>query len=273
MKTLAVGVTALGLAVAVAIGNVAAQTKTVTVSKPGVVETVYVVNHATHYISDREIKADIPAWELAANRDFAPIWHTPQVRIVFKGREKPPAGAIVAVFKSNGPIQGALAFHEVVRGNPAIVVYAGTGRYYGFDNSVSFTHELFEMLDDHPAGTIANQGWPYPYMYVGEQQIRMTKGTVWSQEVSDAVEAYDYKLNGVRISDFVTPNWYNDHVAITRGGFYDFLGVVQQPFSVVRGGYACFWTTTWTCVQDFRHAGPDAAGFYKGERDVRRRYR
>ena len=239
-------------------------------------EMVYIKNLAPRYYSDKAIRNAIPAWEKAANQDFAPIWHSPQVSIVLLRRhQSAPKGGIVAVFKQKGPIQGALAFHYVLRGVPSIVVYAGTDDYYGFNNSVSFTHELFEMLADHTISQ-TNQGYQYPFYYIGNAPYEQVPGTVWANEVSDPVEKYSYRIGGVEISDFVTPNWYNDHV----DGGYDFMGVVQQPFQIVQGGYACFVQVEtssinglqygWNCVQNFRHAGRDAAGFFRGEQEAKR---
>lgn len=168
----------------------------------------------------------------------------------------------MATFKKTGPIQGALAFHEVARGVPAIVVYAGTDDYYGYSNSVSFTHELFELLAD-PSISITNQGYPYDWFYVGKHQFPQLAGTIWSNEVADPVEKYAYRINGVQISDFITPNWFNDHV---NGGF-DKLGVIQEPFQIAKGGYACFFTGDWNCIENFRGAGADASGYLVAEKD------
>lgn len=227
-------------------------------------ETIYVRNVATHYISDATIRKDLPAWQSAANHQLARYWHTAPVRLRFLGRKQAPKDSMVALFKQKGPISQALAFHEVLLGSPAIVVYAGTDNYYGYSNSVSFTHELFELLAD-PTISQTNQGYPYPYFYVGTNQFTQNPGTVWSNEVADPVEKYVWRLDGVPISDFVTPNWFNDHVT----GPFDFMGVVQSPFVIAKGGYACFYTGQWECPQNFKDAGRDASGFFVGERGDR----
>ena len=228
-------------------------------SSPKNVETIYVVNHAGQYISDSQIRKDIPAWESAANRDFSPYWHTAQVRIELV--TSAPAGSFSALFVKNGPIRGALAYHTVTRGVPQIVVYAGVADFYGYSNSVSFTHELFETLAD-PSISMTNQGYPYPDVcLVGSACAPQLPGTVWFNEVCDPVEADVYAINGVPISDFVTPNWFNDE---TRGPV-DFMNILERPFLVDRGGYAQFWDgTSWQAVVNFRHAGRDAHGFLKG---------
>ena len=234
-------------------------------------ELIYVRNVAPQYISDAEIRNDIPAWEAAANRDFAPLWHTTRVRLVFIGRAAVPRGAMSAVFVDKGNVKGALAYHTVTAGVPQIVVYAGTDDYYGYSNSVSFTHELEETLAD-PTICATNQGYPYPQINVqgGATQLQ-APGTVWAQEVSDPVEALSYPRPGangrpVAISDFVTPDWFNDEV----NGPYDFMRAVQAPFTVLVGGYAQWWDgSSWNLIENFRHAARDADGYLLGEKTTR----
>lgn len=225
------------------------------------VETIYLVNHAPAYISDKAIKRDIPAWEQAANGSFSRYWHSPQVKLELA--QKVPVGSVSAVFEKEGPIQGALAYHNVRRGFPQIIVYAGVGKFYGYSNSVSFTHELFEMLADH---AINSWSWhwqsQYPDFYIGAHVYKLPRGALWFNEVCDPVEAYSYRINGVAISDYVTPNWFD---AQTNGA-YDGMGLIHEPFNVLRGGYAQFVANgLYHEIQDFRHAGRDAAGFQKAE--------
>lgn len=264
IKSAAIGV---GAAVAAVLSGATIGYLTPKVSQKTPAETMYIRNLSPKYITDATIKHDIPAWEQAVNVDFAGAWHTTPFRLVFIGKKPAPRGAMVATFVDKGPVQGALAYHTIQNGAPAIIVYAGTAAYYGYDNSVSFTHELEELAAD-PTISITNQGYPYPWIsYISKtnqtSQTDLAPGTVWAQEVSDPVEAYSYKIDGVKISDFVTPNWFNDEVS----GSYDFMGVVQAPFTIAWGGYAQFWNgVSWTLVSNWRHAGRDADGFAKGEK-------
>lgn len=222
--------------------------------------TVYVVNKAPQFFSNATIEKDIPAWEQAANKDFAPIWSTPQVRIVLTTR--PPRSGIVAEIVKSGPVQGALAYHTVSSGEPKIVDYAGVNDYYGYSNSVSITHELFELLAD-PETAALNQGYPADNVYLGHQSGLMPSDSYWIQEACDPVEAFAYRVRGTEISDFVTPNWWNDQVA----GQYDFMHLIGAPFTVLTGGYAAYEVQgQWSTVTNFHHAGRDASGFLKGEK-------
>lgn len=224
-------------------------------------ETIYVVNHSQGSISDGALRADIPAWEKALNEDFAPVWGSPQIKIELTNSV--PRGGIEALFVKNGPIRGALAYHTVYNGAPEIVVYAGVGDFYGYSNSVSFTHEAEELLAD-PSVSALNQGIAFPFVTLeGIRQITFPEDSYWIQEVADPVEAYSFKVDGVMISDFVTPNWWNDQVA---GGF-DYMGVLGEPYEIAKGGYAVFEVAgQFFSVDNFRHAGRDASGFMKGEK-------
>jgi hypothetical protein len=226
----------------------------------GSLETVYIRNLAPRDMSDATIERDIPAWEKAANRDFAPVWETPHVKIVLL-HGAAPRHAIVATFKHAGPISGALAFHTIVRGEPNIVVYTGVGNFYGYSNSVSFTHELFETMADQFVAS-GNLGTA-PYYYISQQAYAFPLGAIFVNEVCDPVEAYQYRVGGVAISDFITPNYFADG---TTGGL-DFLNILQHPFQIARGGYQIVELNgQWQSIVNFRHAGRDAAGFLKGEK-------
>jgi hypothetical protein len=225
-------------------------------------ENLYIRNLDTHDISDAEILKDIPAWEQAVNVDFASYWHTAHFHLVFIGRDPAPVGSMSAVFVKKGPIRGALAYHTVGGNAPAITVYAGTGDYYGYDNSVSFTHELFELAAD-PVTSYLNVGYPSDYVWLekpdGSLKQSYSTALAWFNEVCDPVEADSYTIGTTRISDFITPNWMNDGV----GQRYDFMGLAQQPFWIRPGGYAIFLDATgFNEITNFRTGHPTDKGFY-----------
>lgn len=235
------------------------------VTRPARVQTLYIRNLAPQYISDAQIERDIPAWEQAVNVDFARYWHTTQFKLVFIGTRPAPVGAMSAVFVKKGPVKGALAYHWLGGNAPAITVYAGTDDYYGFDNSVSFTHELFELAAD-PVTSYLNVGYPSGYYWLQKRnsdlKIQFNSAVGWFNEVADPVEADFYRIGGVEISDFVTPAWFNDGV----GQRFDFMGLAQQPFWIRPGGYAQFLDAGgWEVVFNFRKGHPADAGFFKGD--------
>jgi hypothetical protein len=243
--------------------------------------TIYLRNFDPKHLSDRAIRDAIPAWQAAANGRFRRVWSTPRVRLVLT--KNPPAGAIVADFTNRGPVSGALAYHTENEGRSAIVVYVGADDYYGYSDSVSFTHELFELLADRATSSI-NQGWPFPYFtfdrgqFAQPELFQMPTGQLFINEVCDPVEASHYTLHGkagepVWISDWVTPNWWNDEQTMPAGvPQFDAMGLVQQPFTILRGGYASLYVidfflptgglyTGWLQATNFRGAGRDPGGY------------
>lgn len=231
-------------------------------------ETLYIRNLDQKDISDISIRRDIPAWEHAVNVDFASYWHTAHFHLVFIGRRTAPTGSMSAVFVKKGPIHGALAYHTIGGNAPAITVYAGTGAYYGYDNSVSFTHELFELAAD-PVTSYLNLGYPSDYIWIekpnGDLKQTYSAAIAWFNEVSDPVEADSYLIGKTRISDFITPAWMNDGV----GDRYDFMGLAQQPYWIRPGGYAVFYGPQgFSQITNFRKGHPEDRGFYVSDRQA-----
>ena len=234
--------------------------------------TLYIRNLAPQYISDKEILRSIPAWEHSVNVDEAQFWNNSQYHLVFLGRKEAPAGVGVMTFVNKGPVKGALAYHTVQNGAASIVIYAGTGDYYGFSNSISATHELQELAADPFISNVV-QGWPYDYYWLEQKNGNIKQeaqfGVLgWFGEVSDPVESDFYVIDGVKISDFVTPAWFN----AGGGSRYDFMGLCPQPFWVRPGGYAQYLSDLgWNLVENWRSGVPTDRGFsFEGSRNARR---
>lgn len=234
-------------------------------------EQVCVINRAHGFISDRTIRNDIPAWEHALNVNLAGFWHTARYHIRLIGRRDAPSGCVSMVFQNKGPVKGALAYHWTERNDlPSITVYAATGKYYGYDNSVSATHELEEMAAD-PVASYLNVGYPSGYYWLekNDTSLRIEYQTAvgWFSEISDPVESDSYTLPGrngkpVKVSDFVTPAWFNDGVGMR----FDFMGLCQQPFWIRPGGYAQYLDQFgWQIVENFRTGHPADRGFFLGD--------
>lgn len=231
----------------------------------GSAETVYVTNRS-NAISDATIKKDIPSWEAAANGAFAKAWETPKVCIRFA--KKVPFGAVGAVFQNKGAIKGALAYHTSLHLAPYIVVYAGVGKFYGYNNSVSFTHELFELLAD-PTISRLQQGWWDPLVYLGKNPELLPVQVDWIAETADPVEAYAYSVKGVQISDWITPAWFNAFAPVTGRYVYDRMNEIQQPLTIAPGGYAQFYYAgQWYALTNFTRKSD--RGFFLGEQDGRK---
>jgi hypothetical protein len=178
---------------------------------------------ATDGIPDAEIQRMLPAFETQWNRDLKSIWPVGEAtfRLVPRGAA-PPVGAWWLVFLDAADRPGAFAYRDLTNeGLPLAKVFVKTLRDDGASVSVGATHEICEMAID-------------PWLN-GAYQDR--HGTFWAAEICDPVDAdrYGYNIDGVQVTDFVTPNWF----ARTRfTTCIDFKGHAGAPFDVLSGGYA-----------------------------------
>lgn len=166
-------------------------------------------------------------------RDAAPIWERPPAQVVFYAdATKVPIDAhgIAIVDTINDQPKGVLGFHTEDKGGKLWGVVAAKpeldagGKATTGDWSVSsvLSHEVLEMFVDPNCNLWANDG----------------KGRVYSFEVCDPVEAPTYVVNGVSVSNFVTPAWF-DPLAAANAQF-DKLGKVEQAFAILKGGYVVY---------------------------------
>jgi hypothetical protein len=181
-----------------------------------------VINESTA-ISDADVKKMIPAFETQWNRDLAPAWDLGQAKVEwFDKTEAPTAGSWWVVFLDDSDQADALAYHDVTdQGLPISKVFARTLTQDNASISVGATHEICEMAVD-PTINLAAQD---------------KKGTFWAYEVCDPVEddRYGYEINGVLVTDFVTPAWFGFQ---NSQGPLDFKQHATKPFAVLSGGYA-----------------------------------
>ncbi len=83
------------------------------------------------------------------------------------------------------------------------------------------SHEVLEMFIDPNCNLWSNDG----------------KGSIYTFEVCDPVEAPSYVVNGVSVSNFVTPAWFDP---LAKGVPFDHLGLVTAQFGILNGGYVVY---------------------------------
>lgn len=214
-----------------------------TANKTSAVQVIYVQNKSS-IVTDTELKNDLPAFQAALSKDFAPLWHVDGKLVYITRGTAVPLNAESITLVDKGTVAGALAYHEMKNGVADAIIYVGTSKLGGFAWSVGFTHELWEMLADAPAGAGSA---------VTEQS---TNNMIWAREIADPCEAdsQGYTRPGadgspVVISDFVTDRWFGAQSL----GPYDFMNHIQAPLVILKGGYAQYWTgTTWVQKTNFR---------------------
>jgi hypothetical protein len=193
-------------------------------------------------ISHVALAPDSPAVTLAAvtavaaaiqkqvTRDFGPVWQINATVDAFETLEAVPVDYWPVIIRDDIKQPGAAGFHTDNHGQPFSLVQADPGW------QLTASHEALEMLAD-PFGNRTIAGAPPPN---SPAPVSGLSRVTYLVEVCDPCEAekYAYEVNGVRLSDFITPHYYDPNGA--TGVQYSFRGSIKEPHTVLEGGYVSF---------------------------------
>ena len=161
----------------------------------------------------------ISAMQNYVDNYVVPVWGTPANLQKSTGFVK---GAWAVVFLDDADQAGALAYHDLTPdGLPISKVFVKTTLNDGQLVSVSASHELVEMLVD-PAINMMTTG-PDPKL-------------IYAYESADPVEELNFKVDGIEMSDFVLPSYFESFHQPGSVQF-DHLDQVTKPFEILAGGY------------------------------------
>jgi hypothetical protein len=150
---------------------------------------------------------------------FLPVWGYP-VRIY--NTNTPALTDWRFVYLDDADVAKALGYHDLTtEGQPISKVFAKTTIADGQAVSSVACHELFEMVLDPLANIWAQDD----------------KGVLWAYEACDAVEDDTFLVDGLAMSNFILPAYFEvfSHPPGTR---FDFLGKLPAPFTLDKGGYS-----------------------------------
>jgi hypothetical protein len=149
---------------------------------------------------------------------FLPVWGYP-VKLYNTTASKPSDWQLV--YFDDADTAGALGYHDLTKdGQPVSKIFVKTTLEDNQLVSVTAAHELFEMVID----PIANL-W-----------AQAADGTEYAYEMSDPVEEDTFLVDGVQMSNFVHPSWF-EPFKHPPGTKFDHLGLLTKPFSMTKGGY------------------------------------
>jgi hypothetical protein len=202
---------------------------------------ISVVNFSKR-ISDQDAVGAVRAANRQLHEDFTPYWHI-QATLRLDGRarrveRKAPILGDAILYLSEAADSGDVeGYHTATaRGLPFGVVYVDLAEQCDGTWTPTFSHEALELAVDpfmalYAAGPHANR--------------RGTRRNVYYWfEVCDPVQADLYELDGVKLSNFVLPEYFD--ASRKAVGPHDFLGRRSRarglsPFGVNAGGYVTFY--------------------------------
>jgi hypothetical protein len=150
---------------------------------------------------------------------FAPVWGTPCRLVAASG---PVAGAWGLAFLDDADAADVLGYHDLTAdGLPLSKVFLNTLAHPKTDTSVTASHEIAEMLVD-PAVNLYSSG--------------ANPKTMYAYEMADPVEEETFQVDGLPMSDFVYPAYFESFRKPGSARF-DHLGKLSAPFTLRPGGY------------------------------------
>jgi hypothetical protein len=175
-----------------------------------------------------------------ATRDLAPIWDISATVDAFATLEDVPLGYWPILIRDDIGYDAA-GIHLDKDNQPFALVSSGDGW------SLTVSHETLEMLVD-----------PFGNRLVAGDSPKDDQGRVeFLVEVCDPSESaeFGYTVNGVLVSDFYTPNFFDPVEASSER--YSFTGAITAPRQVLRGGYLSWHEPVSDHWWQLRYFGPE----------------
>jgi hypothetical protein len=191
------------------------------------------------------------ALNVQVTRDLTQFWDVQATVMALASPTKIPAGVWpVFLVKSLPPGEGG--FHLDKHNQPyAEVIASSTSDEWTIDAS----HETLEMLVD-----------PYGNRLQNSTSIEIKSGKIqdgtaqfgYLVELCDPCEAdkYAYPVQGVALSDFITPHFYDP--VVTPGTRYSFTGAIKAPRQILPGGYISWVNHQTDQMQQLLYVDPNS---------------
>jgi hypothetical protein len=186
-------------------------------------------------LSHSDITRVAAALQKQVARDFGPLWDVRATVDAFASLDDVPLGYWPILVGEEG--QGGGGVHLDDNNQPYSLVDLTS------DWTVTASHECLEMLAD-PFGN---------RVVAGDSPDPKRRGRVeFLVEVCDPCEApaLGYTVNGVRVSDFYTPRYFEPSSKSAASAPIDFMGHVAKPLQVLPGGYLSWRESDGTWFQE-----------------------
>lgn len=195
------------------------------------------ISNQSTMVTDDQIASYIPALQRQVTEDFEPAWGIGAELVFVKG--KPPRNAYQIVVMDEAKEAGYLGYHFHENGYPVANIFAKEDLADDKTVSDTLSHEILEMIVD-PAVNL--------YAYRPSGRGRRERGYFY--EVCDPVQCVRYKIDGVKVINFVYPEWY-EYMWPKGSRKFDHKGKLSEPFEILPECYADVreagtgWKTIW----------------------------
>lgn len=205
------------------------------------------VHNLSKQISDTDCEKATLAVAKQLSRDVAPFWGlVPALEFVRHGGVATP-GSSPCYILDVPDVSGALGYHDEGADGTAYIkvfcepIFSSGGTAVSGSLSVSsvLSHEVLELTGDGPANRWVDGPMNRDY----------------ALELCDAVEDQSYEIDGVSVSNFLLPAFFDPRAS--RNSRLDFLGSLSVPFSMTPGGYQIVRTETGQVSQIWGATYPD----------------
>jgi hypothetical protein len=204
---------------------------------------VAVLNRST-VVHDDVAEKLVAVLQKQVSRDFATWWGIDaRLRFVPTGDTTSWKGAWNLLLLDTSDEANALGYHDLTPEGKALgKVFCKTTTAAGGQVPVTASHELLEMLLDP---------------YVNLTSFDTARGCFVAYEASDAVEddACGYLVDGVKVSDFVTPAFFDPTAAGRPDVTFSFKRQVNAPFELAEGGYEAVFMANRGWTQNTKRTG------------------
>lgn len=191
--------------------------------------TIAIVNFSS--LDDQIVQDAIRAVNRQVVEDFMPIWGCGRICKLHEAAFQPNdeeslaeeqlRAESVIYLVNESSLEGALGYHSINSQDlPIGFVFVELG-----DWTITLSHEVLELIVDPTVNIYV----PGPDPRSNSQEITLFH----SYEVCDAVERISYRIDGIEVSNFVTPNYFT--VGDVKGSKNDFLGTDVSSFGLLEG--------------------------------------
>jgi hypothetical protein len=195
-------------------------------------QTVVTIRNNSAFVA----ASDLAVWASAINQqvlnDVTPVWGvnaqvTPaatqtNVTGVNAASAPLPSGNIVCtLYDGDDPTTTVMGDHFVDKtGLPGCEVNVASVQFWGQTVSVVLSHEIIEMLVNP---------WLDGLVVIPAPQLNPGGNFLYTREICDPVQGYTYQVNGVPVSDFVYPVFFQNIVTAAQMDKMNLVHIALTP--------------------------------------------